>query len=104
MEQRNATDKVQIQSAEKRANRLKEQACNDMRQILSTPEGRRFIWGLLGFCRINESSYDPSGSKVYFQEGIRNVGLKVLADVHNANADAYVTMMKEAKGRKDNGE
>lgn len=102
--QKNAANPEDIKAQEKRLKRQREQELSDMERLVSTVEGRRFLWRLLGFCRVNESSFDMSGSKMYFNEGIRNVGLKLLADLHGANPDAYVIMMKEAKGRELNGE
>lgn len=102
--QRNAADAEQIKQAEKKAKLKRDAELKDLNTILASIEGRRFYWKLMAFCRINESSFHPSGSQMYFFEGTRNVGLKLLADLHDANPEAYVTMMKEAEGRKLNGE
>jgi hypothetical protein len=71
-----------------------------MRYILSSRQGRRFLWRYLERCGVFKTSFDGT-SRTYFNEGERNIGLKLLADVNEANIEAYVTMMKEAKGDKN---
>lgn len=70
---------------------------DEMRQIVSTKIGRRFIWNLLCECGIFQSSFDGS-SRTFFKEGERNVGLKILTKLHDAHPEAYGTMVKESKG------
>lgn len=101
---KNAADESQVKGAERTEKRARDRELNDICSILDLPSGRRYIWKLLSRCGVYESSFDVSGSKMYFNEGQRNVGLTILADINEANPEVYVTMMKEAKGREANGE
>jgi hypothetical protein len=94
----NAADESQVKAAGHKERRHREIQISDMKQVLSTVEGRRFIWELLSFCRIFESSYNGQFGTIY-NEGHRNVGLKILADVNDADPGAYTKMLTESRRR-----
>jgi len=74
----------------------------DLQFLLSTKQGLRFFARFLDQCGFYKTSFDNSGSKVYFNEGGRAVGLAVMDDINNANPDAYINILK-AKKEIDNG-
>jgi len=90
----NASDEGQVKEAGKREKNAAKQLQLDMKSILATTSGRRILWHYLSFCRIFESIY-AEGSHIYFNEGVRNVGLKILADINSADEKAFTTMMTE---------
>jgi len=96
----NAADKKQVDEAKGKENRSRDQELEDLRQVLSTRQGRRFYWNLLSFCGVFESSF-TGNSQTFFLEGKRTVGLKMLANLNDAQPEAYVTMMNEAKGEEN---
>lgn len=67
----------------------------DVKWLLSHPQGRRFIWRLLEKAGIYRSTFNSDHSASAFAEGVRSVGLMIIADVFAADPDAYATMMKE---------
>jgi len=81
-------------------------AASDLRQVMGTPAGRRFVWRLLGNCRIYQSSFTGS-SETFFFEGQRKVGLELLAQIHRHCPDLYLQAQKEAmdedKRRREGG-
>ena len=93
----NAADEKQVKNAAEEERRRAERDADDMRYILSTKSGRRFIWNLLGECGVFQCSFDGS-SKPFFKEGERNVGLKILVRLNDADPQAYVTMINESRG------
>lgn len=95
MAQRNASDPRQVAKAQRREKRKAAQADDDLRAILSEPEGRRFVWRLLGFTGIFRTSF-TGNSETFFNEGKRIVGLTVFADAHRVCPDLYAVMSKEA--------
>lgn len=99
MKNQNAADKGQVKEQENKERRGRERELGDIRWILSSPQGRRFFWRYLGECGVFKTSFTGS-SQTFFNEGQRNVGLMLLADLNEAQPDAYVTMMKEAKENK----
>lgn len=66
----------------------------ELRAILKTEGGRKFVWRVLEQCRL----YAPVDTMV--DEGKRRVGLFLLTEVIEAEPSAYITMMQEAKARK----
>jgi len=93
----NAADKQQVSDAKSKEKRTHDRDIEDIKNVLSSRSGRRFYWRLLSFCGVFESSF-TGNSQTFFLEGKRTVGLKMLDDLNRAQPDAYVTMMKEAKG------
>lgn len=94
----NAADEKQVKEAGEKVKRGRERELNDLRSILSTVQGRRFVWRFLEVCGINKCSFADDPHKTSFLEGQRNVGLRLQADIMDAEPNAYVTMMKESKG------
>ena len=87
--------------AEKNRQRREEET-NDLRAVLSSVSGRRFIWRLLECGGVFRSSFNAeSDSYTAFNEGRRNLGLLVLNDILEADPDAFTLMQKEAKVRAD---
>ena len=93
----NIADEDEVAEAKKAEQRLLDLDKEDMKWIISNKHGRRFIWNLLGDCGVFKSSFDGS-SHTFFREGERNVALKILARLNDADAQAYVTMVMESQG------
>ena len=67
-----------------------------MRSILATKEGLRFMWRYLSECGIFKTSMTGS-SQTFFLEGRRDIGLRLLTDVNEADPEAYFRMLSEDK-------
>lgn len=76
--------------------RRKERDTEDVKLIMSTREGRRFMWRLLDFCGVYRNSF-TGNSETFFKEGQRNVGLMLLGEIHEHCPDGFLTMLKEQK-------
>ena len=92
----NAADEDQVKTRKRKDERLRERELNDLRVVMSSVEGRRFVWRLLEKAGVFRTSF-TGNSTTFFNEGMRNMGLMVLGDVHEAAADAYIMMMNESK-------
>ena len=93
---KNAADETQVKNAEIKVKLNEDQKHNDLKWILATEQGRRFVWRLLETTGIFKSSFTGS-SETYFLEGQRNVGLKLLADVMECEPQAYLKMYIDSK-------
>lgn len=93
---RNTADENQIKRDTEKARFTREREVNDLRKILAIPEGRRFIWRYIGISGVFKLSF-TGNSETFFNEGQRNVGLKLIADVMEANPESYLQMTKEAE-------
>jgi len=94
--QTNAADATEVQGARDREKRRAMRERDDLKQILETKSGRRFIWRKLEECGVFRTSM-TGNSTTFFNEGMRNVGLKLLAEVNEVRPQAYVEMLTEAK-------
>jgi len=96
---KNAADAEQVKEAGVKEKFGRKQELNDVYNILAIPSGRRWVWRVLSDCGVFKSSF-TGNSTTFFNEGRRDIGLRILADVMEANPDAYVQMAKEAQGEK----
>lgn len=95
---KNAADPEQIEEAGLKIKYNRKTELDDIRRVLESDYGRRFIWRYLGVCRVFESSWSPSAA-IHFYEGQRDIGLKLMADITEANDEALILMMRESKKR-----
>jgi hypothetical protein len=89
-----ATD-VNKRQGEARARELRRIA--GIKHLLESPEGRLWLWELLSFCGVSKTSFDGT-SRTYFNEGARNVGLRITADLTRHFPEKYVQMLREEGG------
>lgn len=93
---KNASDESQVQNAKIKVKLNDELEINDLKFLLSTDQGRRFLWKLLNKCGIFRVSFTGS-SQTFFLEGERNIGLYVLDLIMQADPDAYTKMYVQSK-------
>jgi hypothetical protein len=88
----------------KEREREKEKERDDLKKILETPEGRRFLWRLLSEARVFTSCYSVNTNDTYYLEGKRDIGLFVLKEITEVNKNALAKIQNEyysaKKGRK----
>lgn len=94
----NAADKEQVKEARQKELRGRELELNDMKNVLSTPYGRRFVWRILGHCKVFESIYHGS-SLIHYNSGKQDVGHYLLSEISDADQNALFKMMQEMKGK-----
>ena len=93
---KNVADEGQVKEASNRAKIGRDMELDDLRVVLSTDNGRRFIWRLINeVCHYDTLSAEHSGSMTYMREGERNVGRIVKADCYDAAFETYQLMEKE---------
>lgn len=95
---KNAANASQVNDADYKKRSAREKELDDVRVILNLKEGRRFVWRYLSECGVFQTSFTGQSNQTFFNEGSRNVGLKLLADVNEANPESYVTMVNEGQG------
>ena len=91
---KNAADPEQVNKASQKVESKQDREKNDIRSVMNEVRGRRFFWKYLSFCGIYKTSF-AGQHEIFYNEGMRNVGLKLLADVNEACPDAYLLMLKE---------
>lgn len=66
----------------------------DMKWLMGSKRGRRIIWRILERAGIFRSSF-TGNAETFFREGMRNVGLSLLSQIHEACPENYTLMVKE---------
>lgn len=90
----NVASPKQIETAGKKQRTVEQQQLDDMRAVLDMPEARRFLWRLLGHCRVNQSVFEPN-SRMAYNSGMQDVGHFVLGEITKARPESYLLMMQE---------
>ena len=70
---------------------------DDLKWLMSSKRGRRIVNRLLKNAGVFRSSFHTNALQMSFNEGNRNFGLKLLADVTEHCPDRYTEMMEETK-------
>lgn len=69
----------------------------DLRAVMSTREGRRFVWRMLGQAKVFHNCFVPgSPDTTAYNEGCREFGLILLQEIMAQCPGSYLTMQKEA--------
>ena len=90
-------DERKAQNAEREERRVMERAA-DLRYVMDNAAGRRVIHRLLTDAGVFRSSFSADNPhETSFNEGARNLGLKVLAEIMNVASTQYLQMLEEAK-------
>ncbi|EXS21493.1 Bbp19 family protein [Acinetobacter sp. yr461] len=77
--------------------RKRDQELNDLRTILATEQGKRFLMRLLNRANLLQPTYGSGANTndFAFFEGRREFGLYILGEITQANTDAWLDMQKQ---------
>lgn len=95
---KNAADPKQVRLAERKEKDARELELSDLRELLKTEPGRRFVWRVLGHCQLFSDIWDPS-SRIHFNAGVQHVGNWLTAEIIAANEESFFLMMRENQAR-----
>lgn len=91
-----ASNPDQVKERERSAIRREKEHREVLVTLLSTPQGRNWMWEILDSCNVYAQSYAPGNPDVtVFNEGRRSVGNQILAGIMRASPDLVVTLIKE---------
>lgn len=94
----NAADPEQVKAAKKKERHKEIQNIEDVRAMLRTGFGRRFLWRYLSNCNVFNALQGPL-PHIHYEEGYRQVGLQIMDDIIQANPEALVEMMSAANAK-----
>lgn len=90
-----SSDKSSVRRAVKAAKRDEAQLRLDLRSIMQTEHGRRWIHSLLERSRVFDNPFSTDPGLMAFSCGEKNIGLQLIAELHEVSTDLYLIMMKE---------
>lgn len=70
---------------------------DDLKWVLHTKRGRRFVFRLLNRAGVYRSSFNTNALTMAFAEGARNEGLRLLASITEHCPDRYSELLQESK-------
>lgn len=70
---------------------------DDFKFVMAHKQSRRFVWRLLGRYGIYKSTFSVNHAEASFNEGQRNCGLQLLADIHQYAPERYIELLTEIK-------
>lgn len=91
------------EQSEERHKLAADQEKADMQWLMSSKRGRRIMWRLLERTGVYRSSF-TGNSETFFREGARNVGLMLMAQIHEVCPDQYAVMLKEQQNVRNNAD
>ena len=97
---KNASNRGQVNKATDTKKLERYNEMQDLRKILGTIEGRRFVWRLLSECKVFGSIWHPS-AQIHYNAGKQDFGHFILAEVGEASQDYLFKMMLENKNKEE---
>ena len=67
----------------------------DLECVLRTESGRHVLWSILTLANVFGLSYTGEVNATMFNEGRRNVGNELLAQIQGVNVDLFLLMQRE---------
>lgn len=89
------------EAEELKAREQRRRELEDLKWLMAHAQGRRIVTRLLDEAGVHRSSFNHSGSVMAFNEGRRQIGLWLTAEVIEAAPEGYFKLLKEFKGNDD---
>ena len=67
----------------------------DLKWLMGSKRGRRIVWRFLDRAGVFRLSFNTNSMTMAFNEGNRNEGLRILAQIHTLCPELYPVMVKE---------
>lgn len=91
-----AQERAQTETGE-RSKAEQNREIEDLKWLMSNKRGRRFVCRQLERAGVWRLSFNTNALSMAFNEGQRNEGLRLMAQITTHCADRYTEMLKESK-------
>lgn len=91
---KNAGDPKQVKTGKQKEKLRRESEINDIKAVMETKFGRRFMWRILSHCKVFESIWHGS-ALIHYQSGVQDVGHFVMAEIIAADKELFLLMQNE---------
>ena len=98
----NAASRKEIRRKEKSARLVEKTRGSVIIELMSTTNGRNYVWDQLASAHVFSTSYSPDALQMAFSEGERNSGLRLLNDIIDWCPEQFIQMMREQNERNAN--
>jgi hypothetical protein len=96
-EEYNAGDAAQVNKRQKSQKTRDLQKKAALRKLMGEPEGRMWMWGLLTRCGAFRLSFATDALIMAFNEGRRDIGNHLMAEITRLSPELYMKMVVEAQ-------
>lgn len=90
-----ASDPKAVRDAVKEAKSADLRAKEGLKAIMGDPSGRAWLYKLLMTCDPYRNCFSSDALAMAMRCGEANIGLQVIAEMHEASPELYLLMMKE---------
>lgn len=97
---RNAADAEQVREARGKSERRVARLENGLKDIMGTPAAREYVAELLAFCDAKTVVYGATQDERAFRDGMRNVALRLEADIERVCPGSGDMMRAEIRARR----
>jgi|SRR3990172_2559464 len=91
---RNSADEKQVQEAKRKEKFNRDDELEDLRFVLSSKQGRRFLWRLISWCGPFKSIWSNSAA-IHYNSGKADVGNFLMAETIDASKESFLMMQNE---------
>lgn len=92
---RNISDPEQVKKSELKEKDKRKQELNDLRTLLSSVSGRRFVWRVLEECNTFGSVYSKDHSVTSYLSGKQDLGHFLMSEIISADPNLMIRLMKD---------
>lgn len=89
-------DTTKQDKQQKKAERKRRRELADIREVLTTPSGRRFYWRVMTDCGVFQRSFTGEVNTTMFNEGRRSIGNWLFNELMDANPNMFAQLSNEA--------
>lgn len=97
-DQYDAGDPVQYKKRKTKTQLKREQELEELKLVMSSPQGRAFLWRLLAKTGLYEEVF-TGNSTTFYKCGKQAIGLWLLGEITSSDKLAYIKMQQEALNR-----
>lgn len=99
--QYDASNPEEVKKAEQRERDERKRQLDDIRTLLSSSSGRRFVWRILEKCNSFSSVFSNDASFMAYNAGQQDLGHFLMAEITEANPSLLFKLMKEHRKETD---
>lgn len=97
----NAGDKRAVETAKQRAKRIRKQEIADLREVMSSPSGRRLIWRFMERANPFGSAFNTNAMAQSHAIGWQDAAKWWLSEIDDACPEKYMQMVNEARKQRE---
>jgi hypothetical protein len=90
----NAADEAALHRSATREKDQRRREANDLRDVMSMPQGRRVMWRILVKAGVYSDGF-TGDNRTFFNEGRRSIGLQLMAELEAAAKEHFIDMWQE---------